>query len=204
MTTYVYDDKRWDGDARARRPHGARTGSPAPSSPTTAYAIEQAHESAALRGRQLLRQRQADRRGRRPAAVRRRARVGHERQGRLDVEPDPLGQPADGQGDVRPADGLPVPVHGRPIKTVRRNRAPLSPGAASSLSGWARSSTRSGSSSSSSPRSSSARSRSRSAVHLLKTACTSRAWRNTIAAAYPEERGPVDLDLRGRTSRPSA
>src|SRR6186997_283127 len=26
--------------------------------------------------------------------------------------------------------------------------------------------------------------------HLLKTLCTSRAWRNTIAAAYPEERVP--------------
>jgi len=26
--------------------------------------------------------------------------------------------------------------------------------------------------------------------HLVKTACTSRAWRNTIAAAYPEERVP--------------
>ena len=26
--------------------------------------------------------------------------------------------------------------------------------------------------------------------HLLKTVCTSRAWRNTIAAAYPEERVP--------------
>ena len=43
------------------------------------------------RGRQLLHQRQADRRGRRPAAVRRRARLGHERQGGLDVEPHPLG-----------------------------------------------------------------------------------------------------------------
>ena len=59
--------------------------------------------------------------------------------------------------------------------------------APSSLSAWARSSTRSGSSSSSWPRSSSARSRSRSACHLLKTCCTSRAWRNTIAAAYPDE-----------------
>ena len=67
---------------------------------------------AALRGRQLLRQRQADRRGRRPAAVRRRARVRHERQGRLAVEPDPLGQPAHDQGDVRPADRLPLPVPG--------------------------------------------------------------------------------------------
>ena len=28
------------------------------------------------------------------------------------LEPDPLGQPADDQGDVRPADGLPLPVHG--------------------------------------------------------------------------------------------
>ena len=28
------------------------------------------------------------------------------------------------------------------------------------------------------------------ACHLLKTLCTSRAWRNTIAAAYPEERVP--------------
>ena len=67
-------------------------------------AIEHGRGQAPLHGRQLLRQRQADRRGRRPAAVRRRARVGHERQGGLDVEPDPLGQPADGQGDVRAAD----------------------------------------------------------------------------------------------------
>ena len=28
------------------------------------------------------------------------------------------------------------------------------------------------------------------ACHLLKTVCTSRAWRNTIAAAYPEEPVP--------------
>ena len=76
---------------------------------------------AALRGRQLLRQRQADRRGRRPAAVRRLARVGHERQGRLDVEPDPLGQPAHDQGDVRPAAGLPLPVPGR--RRLERHRA---------------------------------------------------------------------------------
>ena len=26
--------------------------------------------------------------------------------------------------------------------------------------------------------------------HLLKMACTSRAWRNVLAAAYPEERVP--------------
>ncbi len=75
-------------------------------------AIELAGDEAPVRGRQLLRQRQADGRGRRPAAVRRRARLGHERQGRLDVEPDPLGLAADDQGDVRPAARLPVPVHG--------------------------------------------------------------------------------------------
>ena len=45
-------------------------------------AVAEATRAAAVRRRQLLRQRQADRRGRRPAAVRRRARVGHERQGR--------------------------------------------------------------------------------------------------------------------------
>ena len=75
-------------------------------------AIELAGRQAPVRGRELLRQRQADRRGRRPAAVRRRARVGDERQGRLDVEPDPLGLAADDQGDVRAADRLPLPLPG--------------------------------------------------------------------------------------------
>ena len=66
---------------------------------------------AALHGRKLLCERQADGRGRRPTALRRCARLGHERQGRLDVEPDPLGQPAHDQGDVRLAPGLPLSVH---------------------------------------------------------------------------------------------
>jgi 1-pyrroline-5-carboxylate dehydrogenase len=89
VTTYVYDEKRWDETldlVDRTRP----TRSPAPSSPRTARDRRGA-QRAAPRGRQLLRQRQADRRRRRPAAVRRRARLGHERQGRLDVEPDPLG-----------------------------------------------------------------------------------------------------------------
>src|SRR4029079_13712004 len=43
-------------------------------------------------------------------AVRRRAQVGHERQGGLDVEPDPLGLAALDQGDVRAADRLPLSV----------------------------------------------------------------------------------------------
>src|SRR2546426_40055 len=69
----------------------------------------------AKRCRQLLRERQADGRRRGPAAVRRLARVGHERQGRLDVESDPVGVAAHDQGDVRPGDRLPVPVHGRGV-----------------------------------------------------------------------------------------
>ncbi len=47
-----------------------------------------------------------------PAAVRRRTRVRHERQGRLDVEPDSLGEPEVDQGDVHAAARLPLPVHG--------------------------------------------------------------------------------------------
>ncbi len=44
------------------------------------------------------------------AAVRRRSGLRHERQGRLDVEPDPVGQPSHDQGDARTADRLPLPV----------------------------------------------------------------------------------------------
>ena len=55
-----------------------------------------------------VRERQAHRR-QSAAAVRRRARLRHERQGRLHVEPDPLGEPADDQGDLRAAAGLPLP-----------------------------------------------------------------------------------------------
>ena len=111
VTTYVYDDKRWT-DTLELVDQGA------------AYALtgrrlrgrplrrRRGARGAPLRGRQLLRQRQADRRRRRAAAVRRRARLGHERQGRLALEPDPLGQPAHDQGDVRAADRLPLPVHG--------------------------------------------------------------------------------------------
>ena len=83
---------------------------------------------AALRGGQLLRQRQADGRGRRPATLRRLSRLGHERQGRIALEPHSLGLPAHGQGDVRAAARLPLPVpHGVvndqaravPVRSVR-------------------------------------------------------------------------------------
>ena len=55
----------------------------------------------AQRGGQLLRQRQADRRRRRPAAVRRRAGLGHQRQGRRPAEPAALDEHPLDQGDVR-------------------------------------------------------------------------------------------------------
>ena len=112
VTTYVYDESKWDDTLELvdqTAPYGL-TG--AVFSEDRAAAARRAAE-APLRGRQLLRQRQADRRRRRPAAVRRRERLGHERQGRLDVEPDPLGQPALDQGDVLAADELPLPVPGR-------------------------------------------------------------------------------------------
>ena len=66
---------------------------------------------AALRGRQLLHQRQAHRRGRRPAAVRRRPRLGHQRQGRRPRQPDALDLTPLDQGDVRTAQGPPLPPH---------------------------------------------------------------------------------------------
>ena len=66
----------------------------------------------ALRGRQLLPQRQADRRRRRAAAVRRLAGLRHQRQGRLVVEPHPVDQPPFDQGDPGPAPNSLVPAHG--------------------------------------------------------------------------------------------
>ena len=69
------EGRRADGVVRAVRPH-RRDHRPGP----------QRHrlgpQGAPLRGRQLLHQRQADRCGRRAAALRRRPRVGHQRQGR--------------------------------------------------------------------------------------------------------------------------
>ncbi len=111
VTAYVYPEGKWEDTLRL-------VDETAPYALTGAvfaedrYVIERGARRAPLLGGQLLRQRQADRRGGGPAAVRRRARLGHERQGGLDVEPDPLGEPARGQGDLRAADGLPLPVHG--------------------------------------------------------------------------------------------
>ena len=103
VTAHVYDDAKWDETLKI-------VDSTSPYALTGAVFAQDRRADrprdvgAAPRGRQLLHQRQADRRGRRPAAVRRRARVGHERQGRLEAEPDALGQRADGQGELQPAD----------------------------------------------------------------------------------------------------
>ena len=43
--------------------------------------------------------------------------VGHQRQGGIEAEPDALGQRADDEGELQPADGLPLPVHGRRVVT---------------------------------------------------------------------------------------
>ena len=52
-------------------------------------------------------------RRRRPPTLRRRARLGDERQGRQSLEPHALGERAGGQGESRPAEGLALPLHGR-------------------------------------------------------------------------------------------
>ena len=99
VTTYVYDEKRW-GETLDLVDRTAPYGLTGAVFAEDRAARRRGAVGAPLRGGELLRQRQADRRRRRPAAVRRRARVGHERQGGLDVEPDPLGVAADDQGDV--------------------------------------------------------------------------------------------------------
>ena len=78
-------------------------------------AIVQIKDAPQRHGGQLLYQRQADGRRRRSAALRRQPGVGHQRQGRQLPQPDPLGQPADGQGDLRPAEELRLPAHGAEV-----------------------------------------------------------------------------------------
>ena len=112
VTTYVYDDKRW-ADTLELVDAGAKYALTGAVFADDRYAVEEAHSALRYSAGQLLRQRQAHRRRRRPAALRRCARVRNERQGRLALEPDPLGQPADGEGDVRAGDRLSLPVHGR-------------------------------------------------------------------------------------------
>ena len=70
------------------------------------------HGGAQVLGGQLLHQRQAHRRGGRPAAVRRRQGQRHRRQGRLGVQPDQVGLRASHQGTLRAPVRLPLPAHG--------------------------------------------------------------------------------------------
>ena len=116
VTTYVYDDKRWS-DTLDLVDQGAPYGLTGAVFADDRFAVEEAHQklryaagnfyvndkpTGAVVGQQPFGGSRAS---------------GHERQGRLDVEPDPLGQPQDDQGDVRAADRLPLPLHG-----LRRGR----------------------------------------------------------------------------------
>ncbi len=120
VTAYVYPDNKWEDTLELvdkTAPYGL-TGAVFAQGPRRSPA---GARSARARGRQLLRERQADRRSRRPAAFRRWARLGNERQGGLDVEPDSLGQPAHDQGDVRAGNRLPLSVHGARRRRERRS-----------------------------------------------------------------------------------
>ena len=112
VTTYVYDDKRW-AETLELVDAGAPYGLTGAVFADDRYAVEQAHE--ALRyaaGNFYVNDKPTGAVvGQQPFGGARAS--GHERQGGLALEPDPLGQPADDQGDVRAADGLPLPVHGR-------------------------------------------------------------------------------------------
>src|SRR5205085_147496 len=70
---------------------------------------------APLRGRELLCERQADRRRGRPAAVRSSARQRHQRQGREFAQPRALGQPAGRERELPAASELYLPLHGRVV-----------------------------------------------------------------------------------------
>ncbi len=117
LSVYVYDDAKWSETLELvdRTSPYALTG--AVFSRDRAAIVEAAVGASQCR-RQLLYQRQADRRRRGSAALRRRSRVRHERQGRIEDEPGALGQRANGEGNLRAADRLQVPVHGG---RMRRN-----------------------------------------------------------------------------------
>ena len=111
LAVHVYDDARYDemvAQAADVAPY-ALTGSVIAQDRA---AIAAATGRAAVLGGQLLHQRQADRGGRRAAAVRRGAGQRHQRQGRVHLQPHPVGERPRHQGTVRPAGGLPLPAHG--------------------------------------------------------------------------------------------
>ena len=110
VTAYVYEDAPWSQTLETidRTSPYALTGSVFA---TDRAAVRRSHERAAKRRRQLLHQRQANRGRRRSAAVWRRARIGHERQGGIEDQPAAVGERADDQGEVLAAAGVTVPVH---------------------------------------------------------------------------------------------
>ena len=112
VTAYVYDDAQWEETLRTRgrdlalRAHGRRLRA------RTARAVREA--AGALRnaaGNFYINDKPTGAVVG-PAALRRRARLGHQRQGGLEAEPRALGQRAHDQGDLRAAARLPLPVHG--------------------------------------------------------------------------------------------
>ena len=125
LTVYVYEDERLDEAL-------ALCDATSPYALTGAVfardrgAIGAMTARAAPRGRQLLHQRQAHRRRGRPAALRRRARLGHQRQGRLAAQPAALGLAAHDQGDLRAAHRLALPAHERALNS-HTSSAPESP-----------------------------------------------------------------------------
>ena len=86
--------------------------------------VNQVARVAAVRGRQLLHQRQADRGRRRSAAVRWGPGIGHERQGRVGVEPAALGVATLDQGEPAAAERAHLPAHGL---SRRRTVGPAQP-----------------------------------------------------------------------------
>ena len=101
LAVHVYDDARYERVVQQME-------SFAPYALTGAViaqdreAIAWTQDAPALRRRQLLHQRQAHRRGRGPAALRRRSCVRYQRQGRRRRQPPPLDLPPLDQGDLRP------------------------------------------------------------------------------------------------------
>ena len=79
-------------------------------------------QSPSERGRQLLHQRQADRSGRGPTAVRGLPGVGDQRQGRLDLQPPALDDAEDHQGDLLAPDRLALPPPRLAVRPFFRSR----------------------------------------------------------------------------------
>ena len=126
LAVHVYDDDRWD-DVLGVVDRGSKYALTGAVIADDRAAVLDAAEPVAPRGGQLLRQRQAHRRRRRPAAVRRIARLGHQRQGRLGAEPAALDVGAVDQGDVRAARRPRLPAHGGRDRWASSSRSPGPP-----------------------------------------------------------------------------